>query len=62
MFRVIGERLSFHGRIKECANSLDESHMCVYVDGMDQDKTWIPKFAHTETDRAASDVLPCRYE
>jgi hypothetical protein len=61
MLRVVAERMSLHWRIAECANCVDESKMCIYVDGMDQDKTWIPKFPYTETDKSSFETLPSRY-
>lgn len=59
--RVLGERLAWHMRIQECRDSLDESVMAIYLDGMDQDKTWVPRVSFRETDKKTDPVLKVRY-
>jgi hypothetical protein len=42
--RVIGERRAWHARIRECKTSDDV--FAIYLDGMDQDKTDIPRLTN----------------
>ena len=58
--RVLAERLSWHNRMQECRDSLNEDVMAIYLDGMDQEKTWIPKLSYKEQDKKADKVLKCR--
>ena len=60
MDRVLAERLSWHNRMQECRDSLNEDVMAIYLDGMDQEKTWIPKLSYKEQDKKADKVLKCR--
>jgi len=57
---VIGERKSWHHRMLECKNSLDEETMAIYIDGMDQEKTWIPRLAYKSIDAQKEKVMPTR--
>lgn len=57
---ILGERKAWHARILECADSLDEEVMAIYIDGMDQDKTWIPHVPHKEQDKMSEKVLKVR--
>ena len=58
--KVLAERLSWHNRMQECRDSLNEDIMAIYLDGMDQEKTWIPKISYKEQDKKADKVLKCR--
>ncbi len=59
--RVVAERMAWHNRIIECRDSLDESVMAIYLDGMDQEKTWIPHVPYKEQDKLSEKVLKVRY-
>ena len=46
--------------MQECRDSLNEDVIAIYLDGMDQEKTWIPKISYKEQDKKADKVLKCR--
>ena len=41
--RVVGEKQGWHARMKECLRP-DADSLAIFLDGMDQDKTDIPRW------------------
>ena len=56
--QCVEERNLFHERIRECINKDKPPAMLIYLDGMDQKKTDLPRFAGKDQD---SEIFKCRY-